>query len=131
MATASRPAWLETLRAQVRAIEGGGTDFGREVASLGPALDRALPWGGLPRGALHEVAGEAASSFAAALAGRVIGQGGALVWCQTAATEQRLGALYGRGLRRFGIDWRRLVLVRAPSERELLWAMEEALRSPA
>jgi protein ImuA len=115
----------------VRAIEGGGTDFGREVASLGAALDGGLPWRGLPRSALHEVAGEAASGFAAALAGRLTGGGGALVWCQTATTERRLGAIYGPGLRRFGIDWRRVVLLRASNEREALWAMEEALRSPA
>jgi protein ImuA len=131
MATASQPTWLEALRAQVRAIEGGGTDFGREVASLGGALDAALPWRGLPHCALHEVAGEAASSFVAALACRLIGRGGALVWCQTAQTERRLGTLYGPGLRRFGLDWRRVVLVRAPGERDVLWAMEEALRSPA
>jgi protein ImuA len=127
----SRPAWLESLRAQVRAIEGGGTDFGREVASLGPVLDAGLPWPGLPRRALHEVAGEAASAFAAALASRLVHKGGALVWCQTAVSERRIGLLYGPGLRRFGLDWRRLVLVRAPDEAALLWAMEEALRSPA
>jgi protein ImuA len=129
MATAS-PAWLEALRAQVRAIEGGGAGFGREVASLGPVIDRALPWPGLPRRALHEVAGEAGSSFAAAIAGRLTAQGGALVWCQTVASERRLGLLHGPGLRRFGLDWRRLVLVRAPDEAAVLWAMEESLRSP-
>jgi protein ImuA len=127
----SHPVRLESLRAQVRALEGGGTDFGREVASLGPVLDAGLPWPGLPRRALHEVAGEAASSFAAALASRLGRQGGALVWCQTATSERRLGLLYGLGLREFGLDWHRLVLVRAPDELALLWAMEEALRSPA
>ena len=125
------PAWLDGLRAQVRAIEGGGTELGREVARLGGPLDRTLPWRGLPYRSLHEVAGEAAGGFAAALAGRFAARGGVVVWCQTEATERRTGALYGPGLRRFGLDWRRVVLVRAQDEREVLWAMEEALRSPA
>jgi protein ImuA len=125
------PVSLEGLRARVRAIEGGGAVLGREVARLGEPLDAALPWGGLPAAALHEVAGEAAGSFAAALAGRLAAGGGVLVWCQTEASERRLGALYGPGLRPFGLDWRRLVLVRAKNGREALWAMEEALRSGA
>lgn len=131
MTTASNPAWLDGLRAKVRAIEGGGTELGREVAQLGPALDGSLPWHGLPRRAVHEVGGEAASSFAAALAGRFMTGGGALVWCQTATSEHRLGTLYGPGLVPFGLDWRRIVLVRAADEREVLWAVEESLRSPA
>src|SRR6476469_5087424 len=52
---------------------GGGNGKLRPVALGVPALDRHLPWGGLPRGALHEVAGEggdreqgaAAAGFAA------------------------------------------------------------------
>jgi protein ImuA len=124
------PTRIEGLRARVRAIEGGARG-GREVATLGAALDTALPWGGLPAAALHEVAGTAAGSFVAALAGRLAAGRGALVWCQTAASERRLGALYGPGLAAFGIDWRRLVLARARDGREALWAMEEALRSEA
>src|SRR4051795_8811264 len=58
-------AGLDSLRARVRAIEGGGVDFGREVARLGPPLDAALPWGGLPYRALHEVGGVAAPRAAA------------------------------------------------------------------
>jgi protein ImuA len=126
----SEPALIEGLRARVRAIE-GGSGLGRAVVPLGAPLDAALPWGGLPAAALHEVAGAAAGSFVAALAGRLAAARGALVWCQTAASERRLGALYGPGLAAFGIDWRRLVLVRARDGREALWAMEEALRSPA
>ena len=55
-------AALESLRARVRAIEGGGVDFGRAVARLGEPLDAALSWGGLPYRALHEISGLAATS---------------------------------------------------------------------
>lgn len=132
MTTASQPAWLEALRARVRTIEGGGIALGRDVARLGAPLDGDLPWQGLPRRAVHEVGGTAASSFAAALAARFLRDDrGSLIWCQTARSEQQLGALYGPGLAPYGLDWRRLVLVRAADEREVLWAVEESLRSPA
>ncbi len=48
-------AKLGALRARVRALESGGADFGRAVVRLGEPLDHALPWGGLPCRALHEI----------------------------------------------------------------------------
>ena len=63
---------LAGLRARIRAIEGGGTTLGREVARLGPALDGDLPWGGLPAAALHEIGGPAASAAAIAFARRCL-----------------------------------------------------------
>src|SRR3546814_17726095 len=55
-------AGLAALRAQVRRIEQGrGAGRVRPVAPLGlAALDEALPGGGLPLGALHEIEGERA-----------------------------------------------------------------------
>ena len=41
------------------------------------------------------------------------------------------GDLYPPGLARFGLDPAAMILLSAPSPAELLWAMEEALRSPA
>ena len=38
--------------------------------------------------------------------------------------------LYGPGLAAYGLDPARLVLVRAPCDSEILWAMEEGLRAP-
>ena len=69
-------AGLDSLRARVRAIEGGGVDFGRAVARLGPPLDAALPWGGLPYRALHEIGGLAATSAVAGFARRFLARGG-------------------------------------------------------
>ena len=80
-----RQALLGELRARVAAIERAGpaavaaAGGAGGVCSLGdPVLDGALPWGGLPQGALHEVAGQgvaasAAAGFAAALAARLAG----------------------------------------------------------
>src|SRR5262245_44174694 len=88
-------AGLDALRAQVRTIEGGGVDFGRAVACLGEPVDAALPWGGLPYRALHEVSGLAATSAVAGFACRFLARGGALVWCRNARVANELGELYG------------------------------------
>ena len=79
---------FEALRAEIAKIEAGGR-VDRGVLAFGiPELDRRLPSGGLPLGALHEVAGggagavDGASSalFAASLAARTTGQ---VLWCIT------------------------------------------------
>lgn len=121
---------LESLRARVRAIEGGGIDVGRMVARLGGPLDAALPWGGLPYRALHEVTGSVATGCVAGLAARALRRGGALLWCTSRPLARRLGEPYGPGLARFGIGPDRLWLVQARDERGALWAFEAALRTP-
>jgi protein ImuA len=97
------------------------------------ALDRALPGGGLALGALHEILGAgsdeedgaAAAGFAAGLAGRIAegAAGGAVLW----GLQQR--DLYGPGLAAHGLDPRRLILVRAARDDDLLWVLEEGLRA--
>ena len=124
----AEPAGLEELRARVRAIEGGGVDFGRAVARLGQPLDAGLPWGGLPYRALHEVGGLAATSAAAAFARRFLARGGSLVWCRNARVAAELGELYGPGLAQFGLPPERVILVRCRDANEVLWSFEEALR---
>src|SRR5215469_14130796 len=49
--------------------------------------------------------------------------GGTVLWCLSRPD------LYGPGLAAHGLDPARLVLVRAPRDAEILWAMEEGLRS--
>jgi protein ImuA len=98
-----------------------------------PALDAALG-GGLPRGCLQEVipadGGAAAAGFAAFLLGRLVSQaeerGRGVLWASLGE-----GDLYPPGLARFGLDPAAMILLSAPSPAELLWAMEEALRSSA
>ena len=119
---------LEGLRARVRAIEGGGIDFGRETASLGEPLDAALPWGGLPYRVLHEVSGLAATSAVAAFARRFLRRGGVLVWCRDTGLTPELGELHGPGLARFGLAPERVIVVQARGAAEVAWAFAEALR---
>ncbi len=118
-----RGATIAGLRARIAGIERGGA---RRSVSLGlDALDAVLPDGGLARGAVHGVAGNTAAGFAAMVAGRL---DGAVLWCVEAADR---AALYGPGLAAFGLDPERLVVARCRGRAELLWAMEEGLRSRA
>lgn len=134
---------LKALRDQVARLERSGTgpcDTPRLVASrlvvLGaPALDRHLPWGGLPRGALHEVAGEggdreqgaAAAGFAALWLARLQACGPVL-WIARAASLAAID-LHAHGLHQQSLDPRRLILVAARRDDEALWAMEEGLKA--
>ena len=118
------PSLLASLRREIGRVElrpHGVLPFGR------PAIDAHLPGGGLARGALHAVTGEAGASlgFAAALAGRLQRETGRPVVWVSARPE-----LYGPGLARLGLDPARILVVRAPRPADLLWALEEALRTP-
>jgi protein ImuA len=118
---------LPALRERVRRLERPAAANG--VLSSGfAAIDRALPGGGLMRGALHEILGiggdeedgALAAGFVAGIVGRL---GGTVLWCLPRAD------LYGPGLAACGLDPGCLVLVRAARDAEILWAMEEGLRA--
>jgi protein ImuA len=124
---------LLMLRERIRRIERPiMTSHG--VVPLGIAgIDRVLPGGGLARGALHEILGSGgdeedcalAAAFAAGLVAKLAAAADSpVVWCLARRD------LYGPGLAAFGLDPARLVLVRTARDTDLLWAMEEGLRTP-
>lgn len=125
-----RPALLSALRARIARIERAGaaealSARAEDAIPLSRAVDAALPWGGLPRAALHEIlAAEpgAAAGFAALVLARA---GGTVLWIA------REPDAWPPGLARFGLSPAQLVLVRAPRPQDGLWAMEETLRCPA
>ena len=100
-----------------------------------PAIDTMLG-GGFARGALHEIAatGEAhlpaAIGFALAVARRAA-PSPRLIWISEDLALAESGAPYGAGLGAFGLAPEQLVTVSAAHRRDLLWAMEEALRCGA
>ena len=127
--TQTEKALLSELRERVRLVERPAA--ARGVLAIGvAAIDRALSGGGLTQGAVHEILGaggdEEDGALAAAFAARILGQSadnGLVLWCLPRPD------LYGPGLAAHGLDPGRLVLVRAPCDAEILWAMEEGLRS--
>jgi protein ImuA len=130
---------LAALRDRVRRIEQGAVAGSRRpVAPLGlDVLDAALPGGGLPLGALHEIEGERAEwddgvalGFCLALLARMehafpkAGQ----IPPKNILWASRQGDLYPPALAGQGLDPGRFLLVRARSDAEVLWALEEGLR---
>jgi protein ImuA len=98
-----------------------------ETLALGP------PGLALALGRLHEIVPGglfhlgAAAGFALGLAAR---RGGALIWIQQELAALEGGAPYGPGGALFGLDASRLLLVLARTAKDVLWAMEEASRTP-
>jgi protein ImuA len=124
---------LPALRERVRRIEQPTAAMHGVLPFRVAAIDRALPGGGLARGVLHEILGAngdeedgaLAAAFAAGIVARLIpAADGIGLWC-TAQPD-----LYGPGLAGHGLDPARLVVARAVRDAEILWAMEEGLRTP-
>jgi protein ImuA len=123
----AKRAVVERLRARLARLEAVGRSGG-PVLPLGlPGIDRALPGGGLARGCLHELCGApdqgAALGFAAVLLGRLMADGGHVVWIGPR------DELFAPGLAELGVAPERLIVVRARVRDARLWALEEALRN--
>jgi protein ImuA len=122
---------LPQLQERIRRIEQPAMAHG--VLSCGISeIDWALPGGGLARGVLHEILGVAgdeedaalAANFAAHILGGLTStENGLILWCLPQTD------LYGPGLAARGLDPGRVILVRTPRDAEILWAMEEGLRT--
>lgn len=105
-------------------------------------VDRVLPNGSLHFNALHEVVPDshrslpAASGFCVALLTRLLAslqRSGrqTVLWCAQANEEREFGAFYGPGLLSLGLQPDQLILLSLKREKEVLWAMEEGLRTPS
>jgi protein ImuA len=131
-----RAAALDELRHQVAQIEASAPGLPDVEASipLGIAAIDTVLGGGLVLAATHELTpalpihAGAAQGFAVALAALTRGP---VLWVQTDFGRMETGAPYGPGLALNGLALDRLVLLTVPRAVDVLWAMEEALRSRA
>lgn len=121
------PTALDALRRQVQALEAQDRRT-RAVLPFGvPAIDERLPGGGLPFGALHEVAGgandalhgAAAAEFAAGILARIDGP---VLWCL------RHPDLFAPSLAQIGLPPDRVIFAQVGEEAQILAAMEEGLK---
>jgi protein ImuA len=140
-ATGVKPFAIHALRDQVARLERLGATTQNRRGSLrpvtlgAPELDRHLPWGGLPRAVLHEVAGEgpdreegaAAAGFASLWLAR-LKDAGPVLWIVRAGSRAAID-LHAHGLHQLQLDPKRLILVAAKRDDEALWAMEEGLKA--
>ncbi|MSO64386.1 MAG: hypothetical protein EXQ85_01045 [Alphaproteobacteria bacterium] len=129
--TPVRAEVFTALRARLGALaQPRSVALGLAPLSIAPAIDQLLPWRGLPTGALHEVGGgSSALGFVALLLARAAGPGGRVLWCETALATGEAGTLYGAGLHSFGLAPEQLLIARTRRVTDMLWAMEEGLRS--
>ena len=148
---------IGALRRQLAALEPGvAGECGALLALGNPFFDAALG-GGLGSSALHEIAAAretdvaAASGFVLALAARMTSSrvphtargnswdarndarvsASPVLWIAEDLSFAENGALYGPGLDGIGIAPEQLITVAAARGRDVLWAMEEALRCRA
>lgn len=120
---------IEALRARIRHLERGSGTRARDARIVlpfdVPAIDAALPQGGIACGALHEIIGgdsrfsAAATLFVGGLLARLSGP---VLWCG------RTSDLYAPGLAAVGFQPDRVLIAEATSNTEVFWALEEALR---
>lgn len=100
------------------------------VLPLGyPQIDAALPLGGLAYGGVHEVLGLAARRFTLHLLGQALTCSAApVLWAVSASAGH---CLYGPGLAALETQAERLIIARCRTRQDLLWTLEEALKSGA
>jgi len=97
------------------------------VVDLGP-VNAAFPNAVFPTGAIHEFLctatehAAAASGFIGALAGRLMQHGGPCIWISVTKT------LFPPSLTYFGIEPDRVIFVAPQRIKDVLWALEEALK---
>lgn len=124
---------VEQLRQQLLRMQGNGHNAGQGCRMGLEPLERAFPHGVFPTACIHEFvtanAEEAAatSGFVSGLLAQMTENGGTCLWI---SASPRLGA-FPPALAAFGIAPERIVFVEAKRERDILWAMEEALKSKA
>ena len=131
MMKAQRADIVEKLQSEILRLQGYKPAHNAEVdMGLGP-IAHAFPEGSFPLGAIHEFlsagAEDAASTsgFLAGLLSPIMGNTGTSLWISSART------LFPPALKSFGVEPDRIIFIDLEKERDVLWAMDEALKCGA
>ncbi|MDO6430343.1 Error-prone repair protein ImuA [Flavitalea sp. BT771] len=126
---ASNKDIMARLQMDILPLQGFRPPASDRAASMGLGpVEAAFPTGHFPTGAVHEWMSDTAEQSAAtqgflsALLGKLLLQGGACIWIGTART------LFPSALAAFGVAAERLIFIDLRREKDILWAMEEALQ---
>lgn len=126
----SKADTLAYLRGQIQKMEGYKPENRSESVSFGiPEMDDAFPAGTFPLGAVHEFISNghedtaATLGFSSAIFASIAEKGGAILWI----TKTR--SVFPPGLRIYGLDPEKIIFVELSRDKEVLWAMEEGLRT--
>lgn len=120
---------ITRLKMDILPLEGLRMSMAGEAldAGLGP-MNRAFPQGSFPLAAIHEFISsgpESAAStlgFISALISPLMKKGGAGIWIGSS------GKIFPPALQQFGIEPARIIFIDLKKEKDLLWAVEEALK---
>jgi len=119
---------ISQLQEQILLLQGFKTPIGSaESIGLGE-IEAAFPNGVFPVGTIHEFLSEevehaaASGGFIAGLLAILMQNGGACLWI---GTDRKL---FPPALKAFGVEPDRIIFIDVKRERDVLWAMEEALK---
>ncbi|HEX8561605.1 MAG TPA: hypothetical protein VF676_01380 [Flavobacterium sp.] len=123
-----KQAVIKQLQAKINAMQGLGKPSGMPATNGFAPFSDAFPSGAFPMGALHEFVSyepaDAASTsgFITALAGIFMKSGGLSLWI---GSERKIFPL---GLKPFGLEPDRVIFIKTPKHKDMLWTIEEALK---
>jgi protein ImuA len=126
----SKDDTISRLRQDILLMEGYRPPASTAIQiELGP-IGSAFPHGVFPVGALHEfltdgpVNGAASGGFISGLLAALMASGSVAVWISSQGSSRKV---FPPALKFFGVDPGRIIFFDLKTEREALWAMEEAL----
>jgi len=129
---AAKKEILAQLQKQILAMQGFKTVSDKQSLKTGLGIiEQSFPGNTFPMGAIHEfispAQGEAAATngFIAGLLSGIMQKGGTALWIGTRRT------LFPPALKAFGIEPDRIVFIDLIRERDVLWAVEQALKCDA
>ena len=120
---------IARLQKDILPLQGFKTILNNTVTDVGlGAINDAFPNASFPLGAVHEFISAGAenaaatSGFVAGVLGSLMRSGGAAIWISDSKT------IFPPALQSFGIAPDRIIFIDLHKEKEMLWAMEEALK---
>ncbi len=125
---ATRADIISQLQKDILPLQGYAIPVQNRVETgLGPVL-KAFPYHTFPTGAIHEFisysaeASAATGGFISGILGPLMKEGGVCIWISSYST------IFPPALQSFGIVPESVIFIHLRKEKEMLWAMEEALK---